>query len=177
MKRPVVIGYAGSPANLLVGKGSPWLNAHGTRLGAVHAPPPKEDVGYRITFVLNFKSGTPRSHADLLDLLWTLVRIDERYLLEHPETPLLYESGIRYEEEPLGEEDWVDIPSMLLRRRYLDCEDVACWRVAELRVRYGIAAEPYFTSKVKPDGGYLYHILVRYPDGRVEDPSRMLGMR
>ena len=58
-----------------------------------------------------------------------------------------------------------------------NCEDLACWRAAELRVRYGIAAEPTFIWKVRPGGGYLYHIQVLYPDGRIEDPSRRLGMR
>ncbi len=58
-----------------------------------------------------------------------------------------------------------------------NCEDLACWRAAELRVREGILAEPTFIWKLRPNGGYLYHILVRYPDGRIEDPSRTLGMR
>lgn len=58
-----------------------------------------------------------------------------------------------------------------------NCEDLACWRAAELRVRYGIAAIPIFTCKPRANGGYLYHITVQLPDGRIEDPSRRLGMR
>lgn len=58
-----------------------------------------------------------------------------------------------------------------------NCEDLACWRVAELRVRFGIGARPTYTSQVRPDGSYLYHILVELPDGSIEDPSRNLGMR
>lgn len=58
-----------------------------------------------------------------------------------------------------------------------NCEDLACWRAAELRVRHNIMAEPTFIWKKRENGGYLYHILVRLPDGRVEDPSRTLGMR
>lgn len=58
-----------------------------------------------------------------------------------------------------------------------NCEDLACWRAAELRERYKVDAEPTFIWKLRPNGGYLYHILVRYPDGRIEDPSRTLGMR
>ncbi len=58
-----------------------------------------------------------------------------------------------------------------------NCEDLACWRAAELRVRHGIKAQPTFTWKQRPNGGYLYHIQVQLPDGRKEDPSRVLGMR
>lgn len=58
-----------------------------------------------------------------------------------------------------------------------NCEDLACWRAAEYRVRYGINAIPTFIWKVRPNGGHLYHILVKLPDGRIEDPSRALGMR
>lgn len=58
-----------------------------------------------------------------------------------------------------------------------NCEDLACWRAAELRVRHNIMAEPTFIWKLRANGGYLYHILVKYPDGRIEDPSRTLGMR
>jgi hypothetical protein len=58
-----------------------------------------------------------------------------------------------------------------------NCEDLACWRAAELRVRHDVQAEPTFIWKLRANGGYLYHILVKYPDGRIEDPSRTLGMR
>jgi hypothetical protein len=58
-----------------------------------------------------------------------------------------------------------------------NCEDLACWRSAELRVRDKIEAKPTFIWKIRPSGGYLYHIQVKYPDGRIEDPSRRLGMR
>jgi hypothetical protein len=58
-----------------------------------------------------------------------------------------------------------------------NCEDVACWLAAELVVRYGVEARPDFTHQVREDGSYLYHIVVRLPDGRTMDPSRFLGMR
>jgi hypothetical protein len=58
-----------------------------------------------------------------------------------------------------------------------NCEDLACWRAAELQVFEGIRAYPTFLWRARPRGGALYHIQVRYPDDRVEDPSRRLGMR
>jgi hypothetical protein len=134
---------------------------------------------YRITTVLDLFHGEedrPLSHKTLQVMLDALCAIDMLYLQAHPEVPDLFKSGVRYAEEPAGQEDWQDIPTTL-GLGIGDCEDLACWRAAELNVRYGIKARPCFTFKVRPNGGYLYHIQVRYPDGRIEDPSRTLGMR
>jgi len=140
---------------------------------------------YRITFVLNlFKGEHDRelSHASLKTLLMALMHLDVLYLKAHPETPALFskkENGepfVRYAEEPPGQEDWQDIPTTM-KLGWGDCEDLACWRAAELRVRHNVQAEPTFIWKLRANGGYLYHILVKYPDGRIEDPSRTLGMR
>lgn len=80
--------------------------------------------------------------------------------------PPLYDSGVRYRREPTSArfENWWTIPDVL-RAGYGDCEDLACWRAAECGGRA-------FAVEV-PTG---YHILVRRPDGRIEDPSRRLGM-
>jgi len=134
---------------------------------------------YRITFVLDLFKGPEEqevSHQALRTLLMALMYVDIAWLKANPSAPLLYESGVRYEEEPPGQEDWQDVPTTL-RMRVGDCEDLACWRAAELRVRYGIQAFPTFTCKKRANGGYLYHITVALPDGRIEDPSRRLGMR
>jgi len=56
-----------------------------------------------------------------------------------------------------------------------DCDNVACWRAAELR-ELGIMATPYITWRKRPDGGTTYHVIVRWPDGTSEDPSLLLGM-
>jgi hypothetical protein len=58
-----------------------------------------------------------------------------------------------------------------------NCEDIACWRAAELDVRHRISARPIALEQKRPDGGMLYHIVVRYPNGQIEDPSKILGMR
>lgn len=111
----------------------------------------------------------------LKGLLAALVIANQEYLKLHPEAPLLYRSGIRYQAEPPGQEEWQDYPTLLQTGRG-DCEDLASARVAELRVRFGIRAKPYVTHRQA--GGILrYHIQVRLPDGRIEDPSARLGMR
>jgi len=82
-----------------------------------------------------------------------------------------------------------------------NCDDLACWRVAELNERFGIEAVPYIrlhadlvndviSGRMRPR--HLYHIMVRWPAGLdeypstvfvdrhtgayLEDPSAVLGM-
>lgn len=147
--------------------------------GPIHAGlvrlPVKEPA--RITFVCDLFSEGERDRTDrtIRVLLKALVAIDILYLLSHPATPKLYESGVVYQEEPPGAEDWQDIPTCL-RMGWADCEDLACWLAAEYQVR-GVDAEPIYTRQVLDEGTTLYHIQVRLPDGRIEDPSRVLGMR
>jgi hypothetical protein len=118
-----------------------------------------------------------------------LTAANTAWLLEHPETPLLYESGVRYTEEPPGVDEWLDIPECLFRHARglpIDCEDLACWRVAELRVRYGERdARHHVTVADLPDprtGEVVttFHISVqrgRAGGSGLEDPSRNLGMK
>ena len=114
-------------------------------------------------------------------LLEALTMANVAYLLDNPRTPTLYESGVRYLSEPDGVDEWQDIPDTL-ERRTGDCEDLACYRVADLRVRGG---EPTATREISVDllpnrSGQMvvtYHIMVRRASGAIEDPSRILGMR
>ena len=90
----------------------------------------------RVTFVIDLFSGDHErklSHATLNVLLHALTYIDVLYLRRHPETPRIYASGVVYMEEPPGMEEWQDIPTCI-RMGIADCEDLACWRGAELQV-------------------------------------------
>lgn len=131
----------------------------------------------RVTFVLDlFSPGDrPLSHATLQCMLDALTDIDARYLRKHPETPAIYASGVRYEEEPPGQEDWQDVATTI-RMGVGDCDDVAPWLAAQKRVA-GLDARPTFKDQVLSSGSTLYHILTMNPDGTIEDPSRVLGMR
>jgi len=134
---------------------------------------------YRITHVLDLFKGEHEqalSHAALKVLLRSLFDIDRLELRADKSIPPLYKSGVRYEEEPPGQEDWQDVRTCL-KMGIGDCEDLACWRAAELVERHNVEARPCFVWKKQPGGGMLYHIQVRWPDGRIEDPSRVLGMR
>ena len=107
-----------------------------------------------------------------------LVSLNMEYL-KHSRTrpPALYASGVRYRSEPRPPqglrrvERFALIPGVL-RAGWGDCEDLAAWRVAKLRLR-GVRAVPWIIQP-RPK---LFHVQVRYPDGTIEDPSRRLGMR
>ncbi len=135
--------------------------------------------------------------------------------------PPLYRAGVHYEREPPGQEHWLDVIHVLSSTpgsghshgEYpgpsVDCEDLACYRVAELRdldyylqgkgkdgkpmvadpsflksyegsgwkkVKGGMKARPFAKWRKGPTGAFHYHALVLLPDGRIEDPSLVLGM-
>ena len=132
---------------------------------------------FKVAFQLSAFKGEQsraRSEAALRALLHALFTIDRLWLRSNPKTPRLYSSGVFYRAEPIGEERWRDIPSVL-REGWGDCEDLACWRAAELVEREGIAAQPSYTWRRRP-GISIYHIVVRHANGTIEDPSRRLGM-
>lgn len=64
--------------------------------------------------------------------------------------------------------------AMILKKKQVDCDNLAALRCAELRLG-GIEAVPYIIWRETP-GGTTYHALVRWPDGTSEDPSILLGM-
>jgi hypothetical protein len=131
---------------------------------------------YSITFDLggyDKRQPTERNGRYLALLLDALYRIDVLYLMRHPGAPKLYQSGVRYQREPAGHEHWQDV-ARCLELGHGDCEDLACWRAAELSVQ-GIDARPVYKWKKLRGGGTLFHIVVAHAGG-VEDPSARLGM-
>lgn len=98
---------------------------------------------------------------------------NEQWLRAHPGTPALYASGVRYRREPPGREEWEPIP-VVLTKGWGDCEDLASWRAAELRVT---GEDPHARVHVYQSAPTTWHVVVRRGDGSIEDPSRKLGMR
>jgi len=107
-------------------------------------------------------------------LLEALIAADIEYLRACPSAPSLYESGVVYEEEPGERDNWQDIPETIGLGSG-DCEDLGCWRIAELRFRANEHATALITWREVGDRT-VYHIAVRRADGAIEDPSRLLGM-
>ncbi len=107
--------------------------------------------------------------------LRALTEINLSYLRSaNPPAPLLYESGVRYRKDPDGKEYWWDIPNVI-RAGVGDCKKLACWRAAELQIR-GVAAVALPVIQHGRGGVVLIHVIVQYPNGLTEDPSRRLGM-
>jgi hypothetical protein len=177
------------------------------------------------------------SQRRMLWMMEALCRVNQTHLQEFEafkrrglvknNYPPVYRSGLHYETEK-GTEIWPDIPSCLQGTMgpgvypgpWCDCEDLACYRVAEMRelpwhyerpsrirgrtecadprfpqepsalaahderrpwpgwrrVEGGIKAKPFAKWRRGPQGQYHYHALVYLPDGRLEDPSLVLGM-
>lgn len=108
--------------------------------------------------------------------LEALIFANRIYLRTH-HCPALYESGVRYEEEPAGQpyEDFSAVP-VVLSRGWADCDDLVSWRIAELR-NAGEPAKVRLKWQFDPTrGARMYHVLVRRANGQVEDPSKRLGM-
>ncbi len=132
-----------------------------------------------------FAEDVPKEYAEyyLLHLLEAVCRTNMLWLQmgqrgEVPLAPMLYDSGVTYVPEN-GDEIWPDIPT-ILEAGNGDCEDLACYRVAELRVRRGVKCRPFIRWRTRSNGYRLYHVLVainkRMGGFAIEDPSAKLGM-
>ena len=82
--------------------------------------------------------------------------------------PPLYATKIRYRREPRGQEDWQSADRVLAAGSG-DCEDLAGYRAAELRIGGELAY-----AGVVPIADGKYHAVVYRGDGSIEDPSRVL---
>jgi len=92
-----------------------------------------------------------------------------REVLREGNLPALYDSGVRYKPEGLGMENWQRADETFARGCG-DCEDLACYRAAELNLAGELGA---FADVIKT-GSRRYHAIVRRDDGSAEDPSRIL---
>jgi hypothetical protein len=108
-------------------------------------------------------------------MLGTLTAINADFLEQNPNFPLLYMSGVRYHHDK-NADYWRDAKATF-DNRFGDCDNLSCWRAAELQVRFGINALPVWLHKKKADQTDLFHIVVQYPNLDIEDPSVALGMR
>lgn len=87
----------------------------------------------------------------------------------HP-LPLLANSRIQFRNEPaagVGVEDWAD-PWTVLQRGWGDCDDLVLYRLVEWRLR----GYPATVSVIWQGNGF--HVRIRRPDGRLEDPAEYL---
>jgi len=116
---------------------------------------------------------SPVQVRELDVLVRALCALDVLYLQKNPNTPPIYKSGVRYGSQDHGFEKFRTIPQILAADGTSDCDQLAPWRAAELRVRHGINAIP----KVVRISERLFHVYVLHPSGRAEDVSAHLGMK
>ena len=112
------------------------------------------------------------SVAELHGALEAHVRRAVRDLRDHPRLPPIYRSGVRYEIERPGRERWL-LPSEVAALGRGDCEDLATWAAAQHRVTGSDPAARVLTYQSAP---HIRHAVVRRGSGKIEDPSKRLGM-
>lgn len=111
------------------------------------------------------------------------VLVNVIYLRSHPKTPRIYKSGVVYRREN-APEIWKDIPT-ILEDGWDDCEGLAAWLAAELRV-YGAktkagkqVAVPCAMVRLIRQGrkAFWHAVVIDKRSGKKWDPSKVLGMR
>lgn len=107
--------------------------------------------------------------ADILGALAAHVDACVRDLRRHPSSRSLYACGVVYDARDPGER-W-QLPSETRARGRGDCEDLASYRAAELRL-----GGESCRVVVRRTGPRVLHAVVERADGRIEDPSKRLGM-
>ena len=124
-------------------------------------------------------SSDPSIVLPVLNILSSsLVKINLEFLKRNPGFPSLFETGVYYKREPVGQENWKDIPTTL-EDSHGDCEDLASWLAAEYIMSNTKANAYVYLAKETPRVK-TYHVVVKYLDsnGKTQyiDPSAMLGM-
>lgn len=119
-----------------------------------------------------FDIDSPVTETQLRVLTRALVALNVDWLRQHPQTPTLRESGVRYRTQDHGFEFFKMIPDIIAAGSG-DCDQLTAWRCAELRVRHGIRALP----EIVRISSRLFHCYVKHPNGKAEDISAHLGMR
>lgn len=118
-----------------------------------------------------------RDERDLTPTLAALTALNVELIKLH-KLPPLYEMGVRYRGENYvrdgsrRKEHWLTAP-VLFESGSGDCEDLATCLAAGYRVS-GKDPDAIAIARRNSIGGY--HIVVQRGDGRIEDPSKVLGM-
>jgi len=115
--------------------------------------------------------GVPTSAANFSAALEGLTSLNEQLLRAAPGTPPIYSAGVRY--DAAAGNKWRTAMDVLQSGKG-DCEALAPWRAAELRVS---GEDPLAHVFVYPSGKSKFHAIVMRGDGQLEDPSIELGMK
>lgn len=122
--------------------------------------------------MLAFLVAPLRDERDVRAMLAALVAGNVHYLRTR-RLPALYGGSIVYRREARSDEgrrEWWATAPVVASRGFGDCEDLACYRAAELQLSGDAATVEVIKFRS------VWHIVVRRADGSIEDPSRLLGM-
>lgn len=137
-----------------------------------------------------------KAEEGLVELLNYVARHNARLLVERPDLPLLYESGVVYEREE--REVWCDFLAML-EQGHEDCDGLSAaragelmawgweamtpedggWELAQVLRPARIPAWVFLRTRGAKGQPNLYHCIVLYRVGNtywLDDPSARLGM-
>lgn len=127
---------------------------------------------------MRIRLAIPDKHIDesiLNAALETSTRANQR-LLAAGEAPTIREAiqgGVRWKPEPFTDGEHFDLSSLVAQRGWGDCDDLAPWLAAEMRLR----GDPGATAIVKRSGPSRWHALVKDGQGKILDPSVWAGMK
>lgn len=105
--------------------------------------------------------------------LEAVTRLNESMIEDGLPTFREAKNQVRWKPEPPGGEHF-DHAGLVLGRGWGDCDDLAPWHAASLRVT---GKDPGARAVVQRSGPKKWHAVVRRSNGRIEDPSKEAGMR
>jgi hypothetical protein len=115
------------------------------------------------------------THPDVLNAaLEAVTKTDER-LIQAGQVPHADEAiaaGLKWKPEPPGDEHF-DHAAKIVQRGWGDCDDLAPYKAASLRVT---GEDPGARAVVIPSGPKKWHAIVERSDGTDDDPSADAGM-
>lgn len=125
----------------------------------------------RIRLSIPEKHLTPEALNSALE---AVTRTNESLLASgrYPTANEAIKRGVRWKPEPPGDEHF-DLATTVLGRGWGDCDDLAPYHAASLRVT---GADPGARAVVRRSGPNRWHAYVQRSDGRTDDPSKRAGM-
>ena len=126
----------------------------------------------RIAIVVAAERG-PDMQAQIQLALDLTTLANRDYLRRNSDCPPLQTSGVHWQRETNqhNEERFLTIPFVRVLG-WGDCDDLACWRAAELQ-HGGERDARAVVYAVRPG---LWHVVVKRANGKIEDISALLGM-
>lgn len=113
---------------------------------------------------------------DVLNAILEATTLANAKLLQNGEAPTVREAirdGLRWKPEDFADGEHFDLAPVAAARGWGDCDDLAPWLAAEMRLR----GDPGAAAVVRRSGPKRWHVVVRDGAGVIHDPSKWAGMK